>query len=48
MEKVTLPKDLVNVILQYMSTKPYKEVYQIVDSIMSESVVVNKEEQAEE
>jgi hypothetical protein len=33
MQPITLSLDLVNAILQYMGTRPYNEVFQIVNAI---------------
>jgi hypothetical protein len=37
MESITLPIDLVNAILQYMASKPYGEVFQLVNVIQAEA-----------
>jgi hypothetical protein len=37
MEKVTLSLKLVNGIMQYLATKPFQEVYQLIQSIQQES-----------
>jgi hypothetical protein len=37
MENITLPIDLVNAILQYMASRPYGEVFQIVGAIQAEA-----------
>jgi hypothetical protein len=38
MQNVTLPIDLVNAILQYMASRPYGEVFQLVGAIQAEAV----------
>ena len=38
MENITLPTDLVNAILQYMASRPYGEVFQLVGAIQAEAV----------
>lgn len=43
MEKITLQINLVNIILQYLGTRPYGEVFQIIDAIQKEA----KEQQIE-
>lgn len=37
MKKATLSVQLVNAILQYLGTKPYAEVFQLVESIQKEA-----------
>jgi hypothetical protein len=37
MQNITLPTDLVNAILQYMASKPYGEVFQLVNAIQAEA-----------
>jgi hypothetical protein len=38
MQNITLPIDLVNAILQYMASRPYGEVFQLVGAIQAEAV----------
>ena len=38
MQNITLPTDLVNAILQYMASRPYGEVFQLVGAIQAEAV----------
>ena len=38
MENITLPTDLVNAVLQYMASRPYGEVFQLVGAIQAEAV----------
>jgi len=38
MESITLPIDLVNAVLQYMASRPYGEVFQLVGAIQAEAV----------
>ena len=33
MKEVTLPIDLANALLQYLATRPYQEVFQIIDAL---------------
>jgi hypothetical protein len=33
MKEVTLPIDLANALLQYLATKPYQEVFQIIAAL---------------
>lgn len=37
MEKVTLPVDLVNAVLQYLGTRPYIEVLTLIQNIQKEA-----------
>ena len=37
MNELKLSTNLVNAILQYLATKPYQEVYQIVEAIQKEA-----------
>ena len=37
MENITLPTDLVNAVLQYMASRPYGEVFQLVGAIQAEA-----------
>ena len=37
MNELKLSTNLVNAILQYMATKPYQEVYQLVEAIQKEA-----------
>ena len=37
MEKITLSLNLVNGIMQYLGTKPFQEVFQLVQAIQQES-----------
>jgi hypothetical protein len=37
MEKLTLSTQLVNAILQYLGTRPYTEVFQIIEAIQKEA-----------
>jgi hypothetical protein len=36
MEKITLSTNLVNAILQYLGTRPYTEVFQVIEAIQKE------------
>jgi len=36
MDEIKLPINLVNAILQYLGTRPYAEVFQLVDGIQKE------------
>jgi hypothetical protein len=37
MEKITLSANLVNAILQYLGTRPYTDVFQLVEAIQKEA-----------
>ena len=37
MENITLPTQLINVILQYLSTRPYNEVAQLIAEIQKQA-----------
>jgi len=37
MENITLPIDLVNAILQYMASRPYSEVFQLINAIQAQA-----------
>jgi hypothetical protein len=37
MEKITLPINLINGVLQYLGTRPYGEVFQIIEAIQKEA-----------
>jgi hypothetical protein len=37
MEKITLSTNLVNAILQYLGSRPYAEVFQVVEAIQAEA-----------
>jgi hypothetical protein len=37
MEKITLSTNLVNAILQHLGTRPYAEVFQLVEAIQKEA-----------
>ena len=37
MEKVTLSTQLVNAILQYLGSRPYTEVFQVIEAIQKEA-----------
>ena len=37
MEKITLSTNLVNAILQYLGTRPYAEVFQIIEAVQKEA-----------
>jgi len=37
MEKITLSTNLVNAILQYLGTRPYTEVFQIIEAVQKEA-----------
>jgi hypothetical protein len=37
MEKMTLPMQLINQILGYLGTRPYQEVYQLIEAIQKEA-----------
>jgi hypothetical protein len=37
MEKITLQINLVNAVLQYLGTRPYSEVFQIIEAIQKEA-----------
>jgi hypothetical protein len=43
MEKITLSTQLVNAIMQYLGTRPFAEVFQIIEAVQKEA----KEQQAE-
>jgi hypothetical protein len=43
MEKITLSTNLVNAVLQYLGTRPYADVFQLVEAIQKEA----KEQKAE-
>ena len=38
MQSMTLPVELINAILQYMASRPYGEVFQLVGAIQAEAV----------
>jgi hypothetical protein len=42
---LALSTDLVNVVLQYLGTRPFQEVHQIINAIQSEASTQMKEEQ---
>ena len=37
MEKITLSTNLVNAILQYLGTRPYADVFQIIEAVQKEA-----------
>jgi hypothetical protein len=37
MEKITLSTNLVNAILQYLGTRPYTDVFQVIEAIQKEA-----------
>lgn len=37
MENMTLPIQLINQILAYLGSRPYQEVYQIIDALQKEA-----------
>jgi hypothetical protein len=37
MEKMTLPTQLLNQILGYLGTRPYQEVYQLIEAVQKEA-----------
>jgi hypothetical protein len=37
MEKITLSTNLVNAVLQYLGTRPYADVFQLVEAIQKEA-----------
>jgi hypothetical protein len=37
MEKITIQINLVNAVLQYLGTRPYGEVFQIIEAIQKEA-----------
>ena len=37
MEKITLSTNLVNAIMQYLGTRPYTEVFQVIEAIQKEA-----------
>lgn len=37
MEKITLSAELVNAIIGYLGTRPYQEVFQLVDAMQKEA-----------
>jgi hypothetical protein len=37
MEKMTLPMQLINQILGYLGTRPYQEVYQLIEAVQKEA-----------
>jgi hypothetical protein len=43
MEKITLSTQLVNAIMQYLGTRPFGEVFQMIEAVQKEA----KEQQAE-
>lgn len=47
MEHVTLPTNLVNVILQYLSARPYGEVANLIAAVQQEAQKQAKEQPAE-
>jgi len=49
MEKISLSLNLVNAVMQYLGTKPFQEVFQLVQAIQQESQgqISNGVEQAE-
>jgi hypothetical protein len=46
MQKISFPVDLVNAILQYLDTRPHREVRQIIDAMQKEANEQIKAEQA--
>ena len=42
MQNITLPIDLVNAILQYLGTRPYTEVFQVIEAIQKEAKKQNE------
>jgi len=36
MEKITLSTQLINAIMQYLGTRPFAEVFQIIDAVQKE------------
>jgi len=42
MEKITLSTNLVNAILQYLGTRPYTEVFQVIEAIQKEAKEQNE------
>jgi hypothetical protein len=46
MQKISFPVDLVNAILQYLDTRPHREVRPIIDAIQKEANEQIKAEQA--
>jgi hypothetical protein len=43
MEKITLSTNLVNVILQYLGTRPYTEVFQVIEAIQKEAKAASEQ-----
>jgi hypothetical protein len=46
MEKITLSTNLINAVLQYLGTRPYADVFQLVEAIQKEAkeqVVIEEE-----
>jgi hypothetical protein len=37
MEKITLPTELVNAMLQYLGTRPYGEVFKLIAAVQAEA-----------
>lgn len=37
MEKITLSTQLVNAVLGYLGTRPYQEVFQLIDALQNEA-----------
>ena len=52
MDKLTFSTNLVNAILQYLGSRPYTEVFQIIDAIQKEAIPkeakVNSEQPTQE
>ena len=47
MEKITLSVDLINKVLGYLGSRPYQEVFQMVDALQKEAQNQPKEEALE-
>ena len=43
MDKLTLSTNLVNAILQYLGTRPYADVFQLVEAIQKEAKAVSEQ-----
>ena len=37
MEKITLSTQLINAVMGYLGTRPYQEVFQLIDSLQTEA-----------
>ena len=48
MEKITLSTNLINAILQYLGTRPYADVFQLVEAIQKEAKAASEVQQVED